>query len=136
MLAAVLLATTLPRSEAQSAKPLAAPTFYIAGSGEYSAYSPRLRLKGASNLPPGSKLTASLYDFIGYKSSILSEEAVVTLSESGLFEVTLSPKEGKKFKPNMVCVILFDPHGLVVRQTSVLPQEPAVVKMIGKTVSR
>jgi hypothetical protein len=132
MLAAVLVATTLPRSEAQSAQPLAAPTFYIAASGEYSTYSPTVRVRGASNVPPGSKLTVSLYDFIGDKSSILSEEAVVTLSERGLFEVTLRPREGKTFKANMVCVILFDPQGAVVRETTVLPQAPAVVKITGK----
>ena len=92
--AAVLIAATLPRSEAQSAKTMAAPTFYVAASGEYSKYSPTLTLKGASNLPPGSKLTVFLYDFVGYKSSTLSEDASVTLPESGLFEVTLKPGKG------------------------------------------
>ena len=66
-----------------------------------------------------------LYDFIGYKSSTLSEKAVVTLPESGLFEVTLKPQEGKRFKENMVCDISFIPHGV--------PQETAVLKITGKT---
>ncbi|MFZ0935947.1 MAG: hypothetical protein WB579_17855 [Bryobacteraceae bacterium] len=124
-LAALLIAATLPRSDAQSAKTMAAPTFYIAASGEYSMYSPTLTLKGASNLPPGSKLTVFLYDFIGYKSSTLSEEAIVALPESGLFEVTLKPREGKTLKQNMVCDISFIPHGVV-------PQETAVLKITGK----
>ncbi len=88
-------------------------------------YSPTLTLKGASNLPPGSKLTVFLYDFIGYKSSTLSEEAIVALPESGLFEVTLKPREGKTLKQNMVCDISFIPHGVV-------PQETAVLKITGK----
>ena len=108
---------------------MASPTFYIAASGQYNRYSPTLTLKGASNLPPGSKLTVFLYDRIGYKSSTLSEEAAVTLPESGLFEVTLKAQEGKAFKDNMVCDISFIPHGGV-------PQEPAVLKITGKTGER
>jgi hypothetical protein len=123
-LAALMIATALPRSEAQSAKTIAAPTFYIAASGEYEKYSKTLTLKGASNLPSGSRLTIYVYDFIGYKSSTLSEDAVVTLPESGLFEVTLKPREGKTFKGNMVCDISFIPHGI--------PQDAAVLKITGK----
>jgi hypothetical protein len=124
-LTALLIAVTLSQSEAQPAKTMAAPTFYLAASGEYGRYSPTLTLKGASNLPPGSKLTVHLDDFIGYKSTALSEEAVVTLPESGLFEVTLKPQTGKIFKQNMVCDISFIPHG-------VLPQEAGVLKITGK----
>jgi hypothetical protein len=36
IVAALLIAATLPRSEAQSAETMAAPTFYVAASGEYS----------------------------------------------------------------------------------------------------
>jgi hypothetical protein len=124
-LAALLIAATLPHLEAQSVKTMAAPTFYIAASGEFNRYSPTLTLKGASNLPPGSKLTVFVYDFIGYKSSTLSEEAIVTLPESGLFQVALKPQEGKTFKQNIVCDISFIPHGVV-------PQEAAVLKITGK----
>ena len=60
-----------------------------------------LKLKGASNLPPGSRLTVFHYDFIGYKSSALSQEAHVVVPESGLFEVTLKPREGQAFEPNV-----------------------------------
>jgi hypothetical protein len=125
-LTSLLIAATLPRSEAQAAKTMAAPTFYIAASGEYSRYSPTLKLKGASNLPPGSKLRVFLYDFIGYQSSSLSEEAVVTVPESGLFEVTLKPREGMAFKENMVCDIAFLPSGAI-------PQDTAALKITGKT---
>ncbi len=122
--AALLIVATLPRSDAQPSNAMAAPGFYIAASGAYSRYSPALTLKGASNLPPGSKLTAFLYDFIGYKSSALSEQAIVVVPESGIFEVTLKPREGKAFKPNMVCDISFIPHSV--------PQDAAVLKITGK----
>lgn len=124
-LAALAIAAALPRSGgAQPAKNMAAPTFYIAASGEYGKYSKTLTLKGASNLPPRSRLTVYVYDFVGYKSSTLSEDTVVTLPESGLFEVTLRPRDGKTFKENMVCDVSFIPHGV--------PQEAAVLKITGK----
>lgn len=124
-LAALIIATALPRSEAMPAETIAAPTFYIAASGEYGKYSKSLTLKGASNLPPGSRLTVYVYDFIGYKRSILSEDAVATLPESGLFEVILKPRAGKTFKENMVCDISFIPRGV--------PQETTVLKITGKS---
>jgi hypothetical protein len=103
---------------------VATPTFYIAASGEYSRFSPTLTLKGASNLPPRSRLLVYIYDIIGYKSTILSEKSVVTLPESGLFEVIIKPREGKAFKENIVCDISFNPNAV--------PQGAAVLKITGK----
>ena len=122
-LAAFLVAAAMPLSEAQSAKTMAAPTFYIAASAQHGVYPNTLTLKGASNLPPRSRLTVYVHDFIGYKSSTLSEDAVVILPESGLFEVTLKTREGKTFKENMVCDVTFM-YGV--------PQEAAVLKITGK----
>ena len=65
-----------------------------------------------------------IYDFIGYKSSILSEESIITLLESGLFEVIIKPREGKAFKENVVCYISFNPNAV--------PQDAAVLKITGK----
>ena len=71
--------------EAQSAaRLLTAPTFYIAASGQYYKNSTTLDVKGASNLPPGSRLSVALYDFVGYKSSILSEDSVAVLNKDSL----------------------------------------------------
>jgi hypothetical protein len=111
-------------TEAQPAKSLAAPTFYIAASAEYYNASTTLDVKGASNLPPGSRLRVSLYDFIGYKSSVLSEDEDVVLNKDGFFEVTLKPLQEKQFKDNMVCDILFSPI--------MIPQNPSVLAISGK----
>lgn len=75
-LAALMIAAALSRSGAQPAKNMAASTFYIAASGEYGKYSKTLTLKGASNLPPRSRLTVHVYDFIGYRAAL----SVKTLS--------------------------------------------------------
>ena len=103
---------------------LAAPTFYIAASGEYDNYSTTLDVKGASNLPPGSRLSVTLDDFIGFRSSTLSEDTVVTLNEGGFFEATLKPRLGKQFKDNMVCDVSFIPDPAL--------QRPSVLKVVGK----
>ena len=111
-------------SNAQSAKPLTAPTYYIAASGEFNKYSTTLDVKGASNLPPGSRLYVTLSDYVGYRSSILSEDAFVVTGKGGLFTVTLKPSQGVQLKDNMVCDISFQPHGL--------PQPPSVLKIVGE----
>ena len=119
----LLAFTVVFHSEAQSIRPTA-PTFYISASGEYDRFSATLDVKGASNLPPGSRLSVALYDFVGYRSSILSEDATVVLNKDGFFKVTLKPRQGKQFQNNMVCDISLVPN--VVRQ------DPSVLKIIGK----
>jgi hypothetical protein len=121
---AIVTLASAAYSEAQSTKRLTAPSFYIAASGEYNKYSTTLDVKGVSNLPPGSRLSVILYDFVGYRSSILSAEAIVALNKDGFFEVTLKPRKGKQFKDNMVCEISLNPNA--VRQDS------SVLKVIGK----
>jgi hypothetical protein len=123
--AAILAFTT--HSDAQSRQTLSAPTFYIAASGDYNNYgdlNPNLDVKGVSNLPPGSRLSVTVYDFVGYRSSILSEDAEVVLGKDGFFKVTLRPRKGMQFKDNMVCIVSFTPHGG--------PQGPSVLKIVGK----
>jgi|ERR1017187_1569349 hypothetical protein len=103
---------------------LSAPTFYIAASGEYNKFSTTLDFKGVSNLPPGSRLSITLSDFIGYRSSILSEDAVVVIGKDGFFTVTLKPLVGKQLKNNMVCDISLNPNAV--------RQEPEVLRIVGR----
>jgi hypothetical protein len=65
-----------------------------------------------------------LYDFVGYRSSILNADAIVVLNQDGFFEVTLKPRQGKQFKDNMVCKISLNPNAV--------RQDPSVLKIIGK----
>lgn len=125
--AAILTLTAVVYLEAQSTKILTAPTFYIAASGEYSKFSTTVDVKGASNLPPGSRLSVRLHDFIGYMSTTLSEEGIVVLNKEGFFQVTLKPLPGKQLKENMVCEISFLPQERVPTR-----QDAAVLKVTGK----
>lgn len=110
--------------ERQASKALPAPTFYIAASGQYERVGSTLEVKGATNLPPGSRLSITLYDFVGYQSSILSETDIVTLDNNGFFKATLKPLNGRQFKANMVCDIFFD--------TNSIRQNESVLKVVGE----
>ena len=66
----------------------------------------------------------TLSDFVGYRSSILSEDAVVVLNQDGFFKVTLRPRQGTRFRPNMVCDISLNPNAV--------EQDPSVLKVVGK----
>lgn len=122
VLAAILTPTAL--SEAQSTRPFTAPTFYIAASVKYGIYPTTLDVKGASNLPPGSRLTVELADFVGENSSILSEDQTAVVNKDGFFAVTLKLLKGKHFKDNMVCHISFI--------TNFPAQDPSVLRIVGK----
>ena len=123
--AAILTFAAVVYSETPSTKTLSAPTFYIAASGEFNNFGTTLDLRGVSNLPPGSRLSVNLYDFVGYRSSALSQDAVVVLNKDGFFAVTLQPIQGKQFKDNMVCDISLNPNAV--------KQDPSVLKIVGKT---
>src|SRR5579862_8062454 len=118
----ILTLTVVASSQAPSTRKT--PTFYIAASGEFSKFSTSVTIKGASNLPTGARLDLTMYDFIGYQSSILSEKLIVALTREGFFEATLKPLPGTHFRPNMVCDISFQPHGE--------PQEASVLKIVGR----
>jgi hypothetical protein len=122
--AAIMTFAVVVFSETPSTKTLTAPTFYIAASANLYNLGTTLDLKGVSNLPPGSRLSATLSDFIGYRSSILSQDAVVVLNKDGFFAVTLQPLQGKQFKDNMVCDISLNPNAV--------RQDPDVLKIVGK----
>jgi hypothetical protein len=118
----LLVITATLQSHAQGLWPLRAPTFYIVAGGDYSKYSAFVTVKGASNLPAGSRIAVSLSDYVGFRSSILSETAEIVLDKTGFFEVTLKPLNGKRFKDNMVCDLTLMPSS----------QSGAVQKVVGK----
>ena len=65
-----------------------------------------------------------LADYIGYKGILLSEDRTILLGSDGFFDVTLKPRQGTKFKDNMVCILSLNPNAV--------PQDPSVLKIIGK----
>jgi hypothetical protein len=112
-------------SQGQPGRRLTAPTFYIVAKGEYSKYVPdQVTIKGVSDLPPGARLSVTVYDHTGYQSSILSEDMIVTVPQDGFFDVTLKPRSGHHFQEKMVCQIDFDPN--------FIRQDAAVLRITGK----
>ncbi len=67
-------------------------------------------IHGATNLPPNAVLHVACYDFIGEGSHIVSNGINVTVAPNGLFQASLTAKKPHRFKDNMICPVLFDPH--------------------------
>jgi hypothetical protein len=62
---------------------------------------------GATNLPSGSVLRVECDDSIGEGSHVVSRDTTVTVAESGLFHVSVAPKQSQEFKNNMICSVAF-----------------------------
>ena len=78
---------------------------------------------GASNLPAGSVLTVHVNDYIGEGSTTLNDEARAVVAKDGLFQVAIHPRNPLKFRTNMVCSVVFEPHD---------PGQPrAVINVVG-----
>jgi hypothetical protein len=79
---------------------------------------------GASNLPPGSVISAHVYDFLGIGNRRLSQDAAVAVGKNGLFEMELHPINGLEFRNNTICTLVFQPTA---------PGQPSsVLKVVGK----
>jgi hypothetical protein len=62
---------------------------------------------GGTNLPSGSVLNVDCEDFIGEGSHVVSRDATVTVDQSGLFNVSVAPKQSQQLKNNMICSVDF-----------------------------
>lgn len=103
---------------------LTAPTYYIAARVRYDGDPDELRIRGASNLPRGSRLTINILDFLGEGSTILGKNETTSVGKDGFFEVVIKPSKGFAFRPNIVCYIGFSPE---------YPAQPAsVIQVVGK----
>ena len=79
---------------------------------------------GASNLPRGSLITITVYDFAGEGGKTLSQDATVAVGKDGLFEVTVHPAKGLRFRNNLICDAVFMPN---------FPKQTAeVLRIVGK----
>jgi len=97
------------------------PKFYLAASA--SLRSPeQVRIRGVTNLPPGSKLFLEIDDYIGQGSRILNEEPEVVVDAKGMFDVQVHAKKGLGFQVNNICSIAFHPSG----------QNPEIIRLVGR----
>lgn len=101
--------------------------YYIAVRAELNGPD-EVDIFGASNLPPGSRLTVSLYDFLGQGSRILNSETVAAVGANGLFRLQIHPKKGATFRTNEICGVVFFPT---------YPEQPEnVLRAVGRTGER
>ena len=111
----------LPESPRPGRGRLHAPTYYIVVSGQLLDDNTIL-VRGASSLPPGSRIAIQAGD--GIKSA--SESACVSIGEDGLFSQKLHPIEGGRFKwsSNLAIDAVF--------RTNQCEQSDGVLQVVGK----
>ena len=119
-----LLSSGNTTPQEQGTRPLRAVGYYLAVRAELDGRGV-VNVFGASNLPAGSILWISVYDFIGEGSSVLNDEADVPVGSDGLFRVAVRAKSRRSFKRNYICSVTFVPT---------YPQQPAeALEIVGKT---
>lgn len=101
-----------------------APTYYIAAKATYDSRPQEMIVEGASNLPPGASIDILVYDrFRG--GSVLNRRQSAVVDKDGLFRVKLQAAEGKVFRHDIMCQLLF----MAVTEP---PQPAAVLRVVGR----
>ena len=121
MMAATAIPTTnhvVPEAD------LSAPTYYIAAEVVgCSQDTDKLEFRGATNLPQGALIGASVVDFTSGTKSY-SDEMYVPVDEAGFFAGELGAKKGMHFRYGITLQVVFAPFR---------PKQPdSVLKVIGK----
>jgi len=93
----------------QSGLPLTAPGYYIAIRAQHS-YDNVIRVKGASNLPPGAKVVLQVVATNDQASKTYSEDACVAIDDKGLFEQEISLSAGNPWRHDFLVVANFLPN--------------------------
>jgi hypothetical protein len=114
---------TVWAAEAQAPRKLSAPTLYIAARADFEGVkdiSKEMKIKGASNLPEGSRIRIEVFDGL----AVLNTETFSNLGKDGFFEATLSPRPGRSFRHNVNCDVTFTPGDG--------KQDPSVLQIVGR----
>jgi hypothetical protein len=80
---------------------------------------------GASNLPAGSVLTVSIYDYLGEGSRTFGQHDIA-VGGQGVFRVTVGPQPHLAFRENMLCDVVF----------RAAPQPASVIEAVGRNGER
>jgi hypothetical protein len=120
-----VVATVTLFGQAQSRKPLSAPTYYIVAEVFDCEPDPNyIEFRGASNLPPGALISATVADFNLDAWKDYSEEVHVPVNEAGFFAGRIVPQKGMRLGRNQTLVVTF---------TTFRPKQPdSVLAIIGK----
>jgi hypothetical protein len=92
-----------------SHKQLSAPTYYIAAS-VHECKSSSVDFRGATNLPAGAILRASVSDFDGDGWKRYSEWVYVSVHDDGFSEGKITPENKSVFRHNLLLNLSFYPN--------------------------
>ena len=101
---------------------LSAPTYYISAQADHcDGHS--VRVWGASNLPPGSKLKIKIGERVGvFGMAPTSNSFAAAVDDSGFFHVEVVANESRRFRPGQLVNLYFAPW-----------EQPAnVVRVVGE----
>ena len=90
----IILVGSRPAIRARAS--LSAPTYYIAVSARLQD-AQHVRFEGASNVPPGAKISINVAKFSGYGWTSYSADNCSSVNDEGLFAGQLTPKPGLEF---------------------------------------
>ena len=83
-----------------------------------------VRFRGASNLPPGARISVAVTELVGAGWNDYSESLCVHVGETGLFGGEIRPKQHLKFRTNLIISAAF--------ATNLCRQSSAVLDVVGK----
>jgi hypothetical protein len=110
-LIAAMLVSGASAGQCQSRKSLTAPTYYLAIKGSLES-SDAIRVRGATNLPPGAEIWVGIGQFVGdFGLQPYTDGGCATVRENGLFELELHPISGMKFRRSLIAVAGFCVNG-------------------------
>lgn len=119
---------------------LSAPIYYMAARASYQNSS-QIEVRGQTNLPPGSIITAQVFDFLGNGAKALSANTTLSVKKDQTFLAWLSPRTGNEFSftppgrsypHNPICEITFDPTTPRLPQSTTSAQPASVLSVVGK----
>ncbi len=104
----------------QSKRKLSAPTYYLAIKGDLED-SNTIRVRGATNLPVGAKITIGVGKPFGdFGMKPYADGACAQVKDNGLFDLELHPKADRVFHRNLIVQASFNTNGGCKQPASVL----------------
>lgn len=93
----------------QPKQPLSAPGYYIAIMAQHS-YDTVIRVRGASNLPPGTKVLLQVVAMNDQAYKTYSQDICVAVDEKGLFEQEVGLSAGNLWRRDLLVNAIFLPN--------------------------
>jgi hypothetical protein len=121
----IVCATEAQVLQKDGSRIFSAPTYYIVVWGQnWSRDGDLVKFRGASNLPPDANIMLTVSDFEGDAWKDYGGDVCVALGKEGFFDGEIHPKEGMRFRRNLILRANF--------QTNLCRQSASVLRIVGQ----